>query len=333
MKITNETKIGILAAIAIVILILGFNFLKGKNLLDKDKKVYAVFSKVDGLTLSNPVMINGLQVGTVYKMQEKDRNLSGVVVTINLNKDIDIPKNSMASISQSILGTASLAISLGNNNDYVNDGDTLLSRNVVGLMDQVQASINPTLDNVNGTLLSLDSLLETVGGYFDPATKNNFQKVVANLTASSASLQNLLNDRTGALAQSLNNVNSITGNLSKNNDKINNTMSNLEKATGKFANAKIDETLTSLQKTVDELKSTVQKVNSTDGSLGLLINDNKLYNNLQNTTRSLNILLDDVKVHPKRYINVSVFGRKDRSTPLTAPLAETDSLSANVFNK
>jgi phospholipid/cholesterol/gamma-HCH transport system substrate-binding protein len=137
MKITNETKIGILAAFAITILILGYNFLKGKNVLEKNTKIYAVFSKVDGLTVSNPVLINGMPVGSVYELAERDRNMSGVVVTFNLNKDIDIPKNSIATINQSVLGGATVHIQMGNGSTFVTDGDTLLSKSVIGLMDQV----------------------------------------------------------------------------------------------------------------------------------------------------------------------------------------------------
>ena len=127
-------------------------------------------------------------------------------------------------------------------------------------------------------------------------------------------------------------MNSITGNLAKNNDKITNSLGNLEKATGKLANAKIDETLASLQGTMNELKGIAAKANSKDGSLGLLLNDPKLYKNLESTTYKLNILLDDFRTHPKRYVSVSVFGKKDKSQPLTSPLAD-DSASIHLQKK
>jgi len=323
MKIANETKIGILAAAALAILILGFNYLKGKNLLDPSKKIYAVFSKVDGINTSNPVMINGLQVGTIYKLQEKDKNLSGIIVVINLSKDVNIPNNSVAAISQSLLGTPSINIAMGDSKLYLQDGDTLLSKDIPGLVDQLQATLSPTLESVNGTLKSLDSAIEVIGGYFDPKTKNNFQAIIGNLSVASASLDRLLNDQSGALAKSMNNLNSFTGNLANNNDKITGSLSNLETATNKFANLKLDETLASLQGTLDQLNTVVKKANSNDGSLGLLMNDPKLYKNLENTSRSLNILLDDLRVHPKRYVSISVFGKKDKGTPLSAPLADS----------
>jgi phospholipid/cholesterol/gamma-HCH transport system substrate-binding protein len=320
MKITNETKIGILAAFAITILILGYNFLKGKNVLEKNTKIYAVFSKVDGLTVSNPVLINGMPVGSVYELAERDRNMSGVVVTFNLNKDIDIPKNSIATINQSVLGGATVHIQMGNGSTFVTDGDTLLSKSVIGLMDQVQGAVEPTIANVNKTLSSLDSLLNAANTYLDPATKQHFQQTIAHLDASSAALQKLLTEQQVVIAKSLQNVSSITENFASNNEKINRSMDNVEKATKKFADLPLEQTVSSLQTTVQQLNAVLAKANSSQGTLGLLMNDPKLYQNLQQTTRSLNTLLDDLRVHPKRYVNVSVFGKKDKSTPLSAPI-------------
>jgi phospholipid/cholesterol/gamma-HCH transport system substrate-binding protein len=324
MKVSNETKVGALTAIAITILILGFNFLKGKNLLSKaNSEMYAVFNKVDGLAVSNPVTINGLQIGKIYEMQEKSRRLNdGVVVTINLIKDVDIPKNSFAVINRDLLGAASVNITLGTDNENLKNGDTILSRNASGLMDEVKGALNPALNQVNGAVKSLDSLLEVVGTYFDPATKVNFHAIVGNLTKSSAELKLILDSQNSTLAKSLANVNSITGNLAKNNDKVTKTLENLETTTNKFAALKLDETMTGLQTTLGEIKGIMAKANSKDGSLGLLLNDPKLYKNLESTTYKLNILLDDLRTHPKRYINVSVFGKKDKNSPLASPLVD-----------
>ncbi|ULQ54096.1 MlaD family protein [Flavihumibacter fluvii] len=323
MKISNETKIGILAVVSITILILGFNFLKGKNLFEKNDKIYAIFPKVTGLLGSNPVLVNGLQVGMVSNIHERSRNLSdGIVVTINLARDVDIPKNSVAVISSELLGTASLVIEPGDAAEFLQDGDTLRSRVKAGLLDDVSASLNPALKSLDGTLQSMDSLIQVAGTYFDPATKNNFQKIFANLGAASASLNTLIASQNSSLNKTLSHVNSITGNLDSNKSKINNTLSNLETTSSKLADLKLEETISNLNKTVAGLNGVLEKANQKDGTIGLLLNDKKLYNNLENTSRSLNILLDDLRVHPKRYVNVSVFGKKDKSTPLTAPLAQ-----------
>jgi len=193
------------------------------------------------------------------------------------------------------------------------------------LIDDVKASLNPALNNINGTLKSLDSVIEVIGHIFDPATGYNVQKIVANLTASTVSLQRLLNAQTGMLAKTLGNMNQITGNLARQDVVINRTLSNLDTASSKFANLKLDETLSTLDKTVNELNSAVTKINSTDGSVGLLLNDKKLYQNLENTSRSLNILLDDLRVHPKRYVSISIFGKKDKGNYLTSTLDSTNS--------
>lgn len=330
MKISNETKIGILAVAAITILILGFNFLKGKNLFEKNDKIYAIFPKVNGLLGSNPVLVNGLQVGMVSDIHERSRNLSdGIVVTINLARDVDIPKNSVAFISAELLGTASVIIDPGNATQFVKDGDTLLSRNKPGLLDEVSSSLNPALKSLDGTLQSMDSLIQVAGTYFDPATKNNFHKIFANLSAASTSLNTLIASQNSSLNKTLAHVNSITGNLDSNKSKINNTLSNLETTSSKLADLKLEETISNLNKTVAGLNGILAKANNKDGTIGLLLNDKKLYSNLENTSRSLNILLDDLRVHPKRYISISVFGKKDKSTPLAAPLLDS---TVNVPN-
>jgi phospholipid/cholesterol/gamma-HCH transport system substrate-binding protein len=164
---------------------------------------------------------------------------------------------------------------------------------------------------------------------FDPRLKNNFASLMGNLAGSTAQLQLLLNAQTGELAQSLKHMNEFTGNLAKNNDKVNQTLDNVEKTTSNLAAAKIPETVASLQSTINELKGVVAKLNSDNGSIGLLMNDKGLYQNLEATTRSMNTLLDDVRLHPKRYVNISVFGKKDKSGPLMAPLPDSASKPVN----
>jgi phospholipid/cholesterol/gamma-HCH transport system substrate-binding protein len=327
MKITNETKIGALASIAILLLILGFNFLKGKDLFEHRKKIYAVFNNVDGLELSNSVSIKGLEVGSVYAIQPIDKDVNGILVTISMKKDVNIPKNSVAIINTGIINSATIFIEKGNASDFATDGDTLATIAKAGILSDVQRNLSPIMKNLNLTLESLDSLIRVIGGLFDPQVKNNFSSIIANLARSSASLQVMLNDRTSSLAHSMTHLDSFTNNLANNNQRISNTLDNLEKTTGKLANAKIDETLQSVQGATNSLKDAINKVNSTNGTIGLLLNDKKLYLNLENTSRSLNILLDDLRMHPKRYVNISVFGSKDKKGPLMAPINDTSAIS------
>jgi phospholipid/cholesterol/gamma-HCH transport system substrate-binding protein len=331
MKITNETKIGALTSIAIVLLILGFNFLKGKDLFSHSKKIYAVFRNVEGLELSNTVSIRGLNVGNVYGIKATDKNIDGILVTISMKQDVNIPKNSVATISAGLINSSTIVIKKGNATEYIQDGDTLTTLESGSILGEFQASLNPVIKTLNSTLGSLDSLIQVVGSMFNPAVKNNFTAIMGNLAHSSASLQIMLNDKTSALARSMIHLDSFTNNLASNNERITGTLDNLEKTTAKLADAKIDETLQSAQATMNALKAAINKINSPNGTMGLLLNDKKLYQNLENTTRSLNILLDDFRMHPKRYVHVSVFGGKDKTSPMMAPLNDTS--AAQPINK
>jgi len=324
MKISNEFKIGVLAVVAVAGLILGFNYLKGSSAFHHNKKLYAVFDNVEGMEVSNAVLINGLQIGSVSAINESDQDLTrGIVVTIALKKDVHIPKNSIGVINSGLISSASIVITKGDDAQFLQDGDTLQTKKKSNLLAQVQESVNPVILKLGGTLTSLDSLIQAIGAMFDPRLKGNLSATIANLAASTAQLQLLLNAQTGALAQSLKNVNTFTANLAKNNDHITHTLENVEKTTSNLAAAKIPETVESLQSAVNDMKGLVSKVSNNNGSLGLLLNDKKLYQNLEATARSLNILLDDVRVHPKRYVNISVFGKKDKSGPLMAPVDST----------
>ena len=222
-----------------------------------------------------------------------------------------------------MLISPTVVIAKGDAAEYLQNGDTLQTKQKPNILSQVQQNLDPIVGKLNGTLTSLDSLIEVIGGMFDPRTKNNFSTIIANMAGSTAELQKLLNNQTGYLAQSLKNLNEFTGNLAKNNDHINHTLDNMDRTTTNLASAKIPETVQNLNGTVGDLRAAINRINSTNGSLGLLINDKRLYTNLEATTRSLNTLLDDFRVHPKRYVNISVFGKKDKTGPLTGPLPDS----------
>lgn len=325
MKISNETKIGALTAVAIAVLILGFNYLKGKNITEKNDELYAVFKSVKGVGPANPVLINGLQVGKVASLKEKDKNLSAIIVTMSISKDINIPDNSVATINSDLLGTTSLEIILGNSPNFIKSGGTLETITNPGLFGGVRSALSPAIDNLNKTLNSLDIFLQKLNTIVDPNTKDNIQGIVANLTRSSKSLENLLNSQTGALAKTLGNFESFTGNLQKNNGKIDSTLANLQSTTSQLANAGIGEAVNDMKNTLKKLDNAISKIDSKEGTLGLLLNDRQLYDELDQTSRSLTTLLDDIRVNPKRYVNISVFGKKDKKGPLKAPLHDSTS--------
>ncbi|MEP7238443.1 MAG: MlaD family protein [Ferruginibacter sp.] len=329
MKISNETKIGALTAIAIVLLVLGFNFLKGKTFFGDSHNLFAKYTNVQGLAASNPVMINGLQVGTVYSITT-DKNMKEILVNMNMTKDVNIPVNSIAIIKPSLLGTTSVEITLGDAQVYIPKNGTIATQPSSGIFTDVLSKVDPVLYQVTKAVTSIDSILMKVNQVLDPNAKNNIagtlanlNKTTANLIGASASLETLLNTQTGALAGTLNNLNSFTTSLDKNSGKITNMVSNLDKTATNLSNLDLQQTLNTLNATIADLKSTVGKLNSTSGTAGLLLNDTKLYNNLTATANKINLLIDDLKTNPKRYVNISIFGKKNTSTGLTVPLPDT----------
>lgn len=330
MKISNETKVGALTAIAITLMVLGFNFLKGRSLFKTGNFLYAKYPDAKGLMVSNPVYVNGYQVGSVYDIENTDENLRTINVAIKLKSSYNIPDNSVAKIINDPLGTPSIEIALGNNNKYLESGDSLITSSSPGLLEALTSKLTPVADQLKTTIKSLDSVLKNINTIFDPNTKHNLQDVIANmnkttasLIVSSASIQTMLNQQSGSIAQSMNNLNSFTKNLSDNNDKVTSVLTNVEKTTDNFSKADINGTVANLKTAVENLNAVLGKLNSTNGSMGLLMNDKTLYNNLTNTVHSANILMDDLRTHPKRYVNLSVFGKKDKTGPLMAPLTDS----------
>lgn len=327
MKISNETKVGALTTVAITLLILGFNFLKGKSLFKTGNFIYAKFKQTKGIMVSNPVFINGLQVGSVYELEEANKNVDTIIVAIKLNKELNIAVNSVASIKENPLGAPSIDISLGNNRAYLKNHDTIPTVDMPGMLGEITTKLTPVVEQVKVTVQTLDSVLRNVNSVFDPSTKNNMQEVVANanrltasLMTSAASMQILLNDQKGTLAKSMDNVNMFTNNLANNNEKITSTLTNLQTTTANLSQADIKGTIASLQTSVEKLNAAVSKMDSNEGSIGKLLNDTQLYDNLAKTTHSLNILMDDIRVNPKRYVSISVFGGKAKGEYLTKPL-------------
>lgn len=328
MKINNETKIGVMAIVGVILLILGFNFLKGKSFFKKERHIYAVYQDVQSLNKSNPVVINGVQVGNINNV-DGGKDMKRIVVTVNLTKDINIPSNSLAVINPNLLGSPTLEIQLGSSFTFLKNGDTLLTTLSGGAFDEALKVINPVLYEVRNSVKSLDSVLHIITGVFDPGAKNNIKGILTNLNSttgsfalSAKSLQMLLDIQNGALSSSLNNVSAFTANLNSNNEKLNNILENAKVASAKFADINLKTTLDTLNAAVSSFKQGAEKINSKDGSIGLLLNDKALYNNLQSTTNKINILIDDIRVHPKRYVNISVLGKKDKGNYITAPLID-----------
>jgi len=339
MKLSNETKIGVMAIVGVALLIIGFSYLKGHGIFKKEKRIYAVYGDVQGLQQSNPVVINGLQIGRIESL-DGGKDMKRIIVTVSLSKDVNIPKNSLAVINPNLLGSPTLEIQLGSANTYLKNGDTLLTTLSGGAFDEAMKLINPVLYEVRNAVKSLDSVLTTVTTVFDVRTKDNIKSILSNLNAATASfvvtsqsIQKLMDVQNGALAQSLGNLNTFTSNLNTNNIQLDSIMKNTRDFSKKLASVNLQQTLDTLNIAINNFKAGSEKVNGKDGSLGLLLNDKTLYNNLEATSNKINILLDDIRVHPKRYVNFSVFGRKSKGNYITAPLIDDTLKAESSSNK
>jgi phospholipid/cholesterol/gamma-HCH transport system substrate-binding protein len=319
MKISNETKVGVLTITALTLLILGFNFLKGKDLFKKSRKVYAVFKDLGGLSKSNEVKVNGYPIGTVFNMNKKDKNMDEFIVTINLTEDVNIPLNSKAIITSPLVGSYYINIEKGDSSVFLKVGDTLDSKKDIGIIDDVKAQLTPTLTKVRNTLDSLNSVFGNVNGLLNGESKNNLQQALANFNRTSSFLTTLVQTQSAVVGKTLSNTEELTASLKSNAEDIKATIANARKASEKFAAIDIQPTINTLNETVNQMKQLVTKLRSNDGTLGALMNDKTLYNKLNDAILSAEILMDDLRTHPKRYVNVSVFGRKDKTGPITSP--------------
>lgn len=310
MKITNETKVGILAAVAITILVLGYSFLKGNNVFSSENEFYARYNSVEGLTVSKPVLVNGYQIGRVSALMLQPNGT--IVAQLKISPDYQIPKNTIARLeSTDLLGSKAIVFELGSSQVYAEDGDTLRANSEKNLMEQVQ----PIQKKAEQIIGRLDSVLTSVNNTISPEFQQNFNKSFASiartletLEGTSKRVDNLVGMESTRISAIMANLESVSSNFKNNNTRINAVMANLEKVSDQFARANFENTIKNADKAVADLQAAVNKVNSGQGTLGQLINDESLYNNLNNASANLDKLMIDLKANPKRYVSFSVFG-------------------------
>ncbi len=330
MKVSNETKVGALTIIAITIIILGFNFLRGKTIFKSGNFIYAKYADTKGLIVSNPVFVNGYQVGTVFEIENQSADLSQIVVAIKLNETYKIPNNSVATIQDNPLGTNSISIVLGDGKIYLKSEDTIKTAPAASLLGDLMNTLSPLGEQTKKTITALEQVLNNINNVLNEQNKSNLQTILNNLSAttenlnkSMESIEGMLQKQNGSIAQTADNLNSFTKNLNENNEKINSIVNNLDTASKQIKDADLTKTIHGIQAAVNELTTTLHKLNTGDGTAAKLLNDPAMYQQLQGTIKSINTLVDDVKIHPKRYVNISVFGKKDKNAPLSKPIADT----------
>jgi len=314
MRISNETKVGILATVAIVVLILGYSFLKGNDVFTSENTFYAKYDRVDGLNVSKPVMVNGYQIGRVSKMNLQP---DGEILTeFKINKNYAIPANTIARIaSTDLLGGKAIVFELGDSPVYAQDGDTLRANIQRNILEQVE----PVQKKAEAVVAVLDSVLGSINNTINTDFQRNFNRSIASIANTLNTLEHtttqidaLVGTQRGKLSNILSNVEAISANFRNNGDKINAVLGNLESVTDEVAKANFQQTIQNANAAVADLQQVVDNINSGKGSVGLLLNDEQLYNNLNNASKNLDSLMIDLREHPKRYVHFSVFGRKDR---------------------
>lgn len=319
MKVSNETKIGALAVVAIALLILGFNFLKGNNLFSRTKTLYALYDDVGGLTPASPVRVNGLKIGTVSDLQVTSSRADKIMATLSIQPGIDIPQNSVASIvSSDLLGTKAVLIEFGNASVYLQNNDTIQSAPGSSLTSNLMSDLKPLSGKIQNTLVSLDTVLNDLHTSLDNETRNNLKASIAQL---SVAMKNF-SQASAKLDHIAQNVNTFSENLVANNDTISRILSNVKGVSGQLAEADIRGILSRADTAVGQIGYLMEKLNDHDGSLGKLLNDDHLYNNLQSVSYNLNLLTEDLRLNPQRYVHFSIFGKKNKNQPLPADTTE-----------
>ncbi len=301
--------------VALILLYWGFNFLKGKDIFSNEIIYYSIYKDVTGLEKSNPVLINGLEIGRVRDMRFTSPGATDVIVEILIKTPVDIPVNSISRIySSSILGSKAIEIKLGNSNELAQPGDTLISQTEESIKEAVSRELQPLKLKAENLMNSIDTVMTMLESLFDKTNRGNFGKSVEhiansfeNLENTTASLDTLMNSQKVRIAEILENIESISLSLRANQDNFNNIMSNFSDLSDTLAKMQVTETLASANKAMNEFSEIAAGINNGEGSLGMLVKDDSLYIHLQKSARDLNLLLEDIRKNPKKYVKVSVF--------------------------
>ncbi|MDG1572704.1 MlaD family protein [Robiginitalea sp. M366] len=306
MKLSREFKTGIIVIGGILLFILGFSYLKSSPLFDDSKIFYVVYDHVGGLQTGTQVSINGFAVGKVNDIGFRDET-GKLVVTFSVSKDFEFSRNSVAELFDTgIIGGKGIQIQpVFDGAPPAQGGDTLQASTRPGLTELVQQKLTPLQLKVEGAVSNADSLLINFNDLLDYDTKENLRqsivgmnRLVTSFQSSADQLSRLLEDNGTGLDSSLKNIDRITANFARISDTL--------------ADAGLGQAVANLESTLASLDALMARMESGDGSLGKLMKDEDLYNNLEASSRQLELLLQDFRLNPKRYVNVSVFGKKQK---------------------
>lgn len=299
----EEKKKSILIAISFIValflFIWGFNFLKGKTLLRKQLNFYAIYNNTRGLQPGDIVLINGMTVGQVNSLRFNPKQNSTIIVDFTITNDIMIPDNSVVKIISHIMGSPNLNLVLGDSPHAAKNGDTLLSGYELGTLDMIMAQLLPLKDNIQTLIVSLDSLAENINNMLNGNLKkdinngiNDFATSMKNIRKISSDIQQLIDNKNNNLVNIIDNMEVITNNFSNVSDSL--------------AQIKYTQITIPLENTINELNTLIERINKGEGSAGLLIKENSLYNNINKTVSTLQELLEKIKENFKK-LKISIF--------------------------
>ena len=315
MKRYKTILIGVSFMLALALFIWGYNFLKGKNILQKQFFYYAKYENIEGLDISNAVLINGFRVGQVNKVYF-DHDLSGdIIVLMMLNQDFPIPKNSVARIfSADLMGSKSIDLKLGSAIELAEPGDTLLSATEGSIKDEVNAQVQPIKVKAENLLSSIDSLVVAIQTIFNESARDNLVEsfndiriTFNNLERTTSNIDTLVESEANRIASILSNIDSISSTLSENRESFSNIVINLETFSDSLVKTDIAGTFDKANKSLSELDEILTKINEGEGTLGMLLHNDTLYMEVNKSAEELNKLLEDIRLNPKRYVKFSLF--------------------------
>jgi phospholipid/cholesterol/gamma-HCH transport system substrate-binding protein len=308
-KISNEVKVGIAFTLTIAGFFWGMNFLKGTDLFSTSNKYYVVYDDVNGIVKSNPVIMNGFKIGQVDKIVYAEDKSGRLIVTLRVDDNVFIPKSSNAVIvSSDLLGSKAIELEMSEDKTPAKNGDTLVGNVQSGLTDQIK----PLKSKAEGLVTSLDSLSFALTQLINERSRSSLNNIFANLEHTTEGLDKMVNNSNSKLNSMLANIDGVAGNLNNKQSDINGILKNVNSLSDSLSRLQLNLTIEKLNKTIAELNSVLGKIDNSQGSLGKLVNDDSLYNNLNSASANLDKLLIDLKANPGRYVNISVFGKKNK---------------------
>ena len=310
MKISKEIKTALLVIGSLALLIWGYNFLKGKDLFSSNRTFYVNYDNVEGLNQASTVTINGMIVGKVNSIFMN--NEGSITVELSINSPIEIPASTVAEIySPGMLGGKQVALIVDfSDGNLANSGDFLNSGVKIGLLDGLSGKADPIMVKLDSVLYNVNQLVVGLNNTLDDSLKTSLQNSLAELNHTLKNTTQITTGFNRIVADNEQKIGTIVSDFSE-------TSGNLKQMSEELAQADLKATLDKFEETADNLSNMMAKIESGEGNLGKLINDDELYNNLEGTSKELNQLIEDIKLNPKRYLNISVFGKK--STPYEEP--------------